>query len=125
MLFLYGCGITHFLFTFAVRKNSCTLTYTEFLDSLALAAPPHSLPPLLQSLWWDRKGNWDEAHELADIPGASAAWVHAYLHRKEGDPANAAYWYRKAGKPVSEATLQREWEQLTLALLAAQPDGTY
>ncbi|HEY0272582.1 MAG TPA: hypothetical protein VGC22_05305 [Chitinophaga sp.] len=101
------------------------MTYTELLASLAEPAPPASLPPLLQSLWWDRRGNWRQAHTLADMPGAAAAWVHAYLHRKEGDPGNAAYWYRRAGRPVSEASLQREWEQITLALLASQPDGTH
>lgn len=101
------------------------MTYATFLESLEQPVPPASLPALLQSLWWDRKGDWHQAHELADIPGAPAAWVHAYLHRKEGDPGNAAYWYRRAGKPVSEASLQREWEQITLALLEAQPDGAH
>ncbi|PUZ30526.1 hypothetical protein GA0116948_101575 [Chitinophaga costaii] len=101
------------------------MTYAEFLHSLAEPAPAAFLPPLLQSLWWDRKGNWAQAHTLADIPGAPAAWVHAYLHRKEGDPGNAAYWYRKAGKPVSGASLQAEWEQITLSLLDTPPDGSY
>ena len=101
------------------------MTYTEFLTSLKQAAPPAFLSPPLQALWWDQQGAWEQAHELADIPGSSAAWVHAYLHRKEGDPSNAAYWYRRAGKPVSEAVLQREWEQIALALLAEHTDGAY
>src|SRR5260370_21848117 len=65
----------------------------------------------LLALWWDAKGNWDKAHEIAqDVPGADGAWVHAYLHRKDGDVGNAAYWYRQAGRRVARGDLRQEGE---------------
>lgn len=76
--------------------------------------------PLL-ALWWDGKGNWQKAHEIAqDVPGTDGAWVHAYLHRKEGDLGNAAYWYRRAGRTVAEGDLQSEWEGIAGEMLARQ-----
>jgi hypothetical protein len=73
----------------------------------------------LHALWHEAKGNWAEAHRLAqDEDNATGAWVHAYLHRVEGDPANAAYWYRRASKPVAQVALAEEWRDLVAALLA-------
>jgi hypothetical protein len=78
--------------------------------------------PLL-ALWWDGRGDWDRAHEVAqelddaDGAGADGAWVHAYLHRKEGDMGNAAYWYRRAGQPMGSGDLGEEWERMVMALL--------
>ena len=73
---------------------------------------------LLLALWWDAKGDWDRAHEVAqDVPGADGAWVHAYLHRKEGDSGNAAYWYAQAGRPVAKDSLEAEWERIVADLL--------
>ena len=73
----------------------------------------------LLALWWDGKGDWERAHEIAqDDLGAEGAWVHAYLHRKEGDTGNAAYWYRRAGQSVAEGDLQSEWEEIVRELLA-------
>ncbi len=72
----------------------------------------------LLALWFDRRGDWDRAHEVAQaIEGREGAWVHAYLHRKEGDAANAGYWYRWAGQPVAEGSLMAEWEAMVLKLL--------
>jgi hypothetical protein len=83
--------------------------------------PPAGLAPPLRALWWDGKGDWDRAHaEIADARGAEAAWVHAYLHRKEGDRGNAAYWYARAGKPVGAGDLAAEWDAI-VAGLSAQP----
>lgn len=77
------------------------------------------LPPLLHALWHDAHGDWARAHQIAqDIEDPDAAWVHAFLHRKEGDPANAAYWYRRAGKPVFTGPLEAEWNSIADALLA-------
>jgi len=88
------------------------MTLTEFEKSLQDAQPPN-LSPLLISLWWDRKNNWDKAHEIAqEISGPSGSWVHAYLHRREGDPGNAAYWYQRAGRPMPAKTLEAEWAEL-------------
>lgn len=91
----------------------------DFRNSLASDEPPAGLSLALQALWWDARGDWDKAHELAqareDRPGMH---VHAYLHRKEGDPANAGYWYRRAGVVPATASLDQEWEELAQALLA-------
>ena len=79
---------------------------TQFHASLAVAAPPGGLGPALQALGWDAKGDWDRAHALAQADeGGAGDWVHAYLHRKEGDASNAGYWYRRAGKPAIAAAL--------------------
>ena len=94
-------------------------TIESFRDSVSAAAPPGDVGPALQALWWLRKGDWNEAHKC--VQGhegqADCDWVHAHLHRQEGDLSNAGYWYRHAGKPVATCSLQEEWEQVTTALL--------
>jgi hypothetical protein len=91
----------------------------SFRDSIAEPEPPRGLSLALQALWWDAKGYWNRAHECAqerdDRPGAL---VHAYLHRKEGDPGNAGYWYRRAGAAPSGLTLDDEWAELARTFLA-------
>ena len=90
----------------------------KFKQSIASKTPPPQLTTLLKALWLDKKGNWDEAHHLADsMSTEDAAWVHAYLHRKEGDIWNADYWYRRANKPRPHYDLHKEWEQIVKALL--------
>jgi hypothetical protein len=90
----------------------------DFKASLADAALAPDLEPPLAALWWAAKGNWDAAHKLVqDESSADAAWVHAYLHRVEGDLGNAGYWYRRAGKPVATGSVETEWEQMVSALL--------
>jgi hypothetical protein len=75
--------------------------------------------PLLAALWHERRGDWTRAHEIAqEIDDETGAWVHAYLHRREGDESNAAYWYRRAGKPIARAGLDDEWRAIVEALLA-------
>ncbi len=72
----------------------------------------------LLALWWDAKGDWDRAHEIAqDVGGADGAWVHAYLHRKEGDLGNAVYWYRQAGRGAASGDLRVEWEEIVGEML--------
>lgn len=94
-------------------------TLAEFKDTLSSASPPAQLPATLVALWHDAKDNWDAAHSVAqDIDGADGAWIHAYLHRKEGDSGNAAYWYRRAGKPVSTLSLHAEWDRIAGELLS-------
>ncbi len=93
------------------------MTVNEFKASLEQAQPP-ALSPALVALWHDGRGDWDAAHRTAqDVEDAAGAWVHAYLHRKEGDTTNAAYWYRRAGKPVARAPLAVEWEAIVSRLL--------
>jgi hypothetical protein len=73
---------------------------------------------VLLALWWDAKGDWEKAHEIAqNVPGPNGAWVHAYLHRKEGDVGNAGYWYRQAGRRVAAGDLRAEWESMVTELL--------
>ena len=73
---------------------------------------------MLTALWHDAKNDWNKAHKITqDISGKDAAWVHAYLHRKEGDSGNASYWYSRAGKPFSNKTLEAEWEEIVDTLL--------
>ena len=80
--------------------------------TLANAAPEGDLTPPLVALWWAAKGDWDAAHKIVqDESDKDAAWVHAYLHRVEGDLGNAGYWYRQAGRTVAKDTLQTEWER--------------
>ncbi len=93
---------------------------TAFKVSLKDAALPDHVEPVLQALWHEACGDWDKAHRLAQGQGDSTgAWVHAYLHRVEGDQSNAAYWYRRAGKAVATAPLNQEWDSIVSALLKA------
>ena len=90
-----------------------------FKNSLSQATPPAGLSLALQALWYEARGDWHKAHHLAQEEGSvSGAWVHAYLHRKEGDTGNAAYWYSRAGRPSSELLFDEEWEEIARALLA-------
>ncbi len=96
------------------------MTLHEFRESVKLQTPPAPLSLALAGLWWDAKGNWDNAHESAQQDeGPAGSWVHAYLHRKEGDIANAGYWYRRAGKPARKGlgALEEEWLEIATALL--------
>ena len=89
-----------------------------FKASLRRDAVPAGLGLAAQGLWWDAKGDWAKAHECAQAQDdGDGAWLHAYLHRKEGDAENAAYWYRRAGKPVATGPLAGEWEAIARALL--------
>ncbi|MGO8917463.1 MAG: hypothetical protein ACLQJR_16270 [Stellaceae bacterium] len=91
-----------------------------FKASLVAATPPARLSLAAQALWWDAKGDWAKAHDCAqEQDDAEGAWVHAYLHRREGDAANAGYWYRRAGKPAASVALAQEWEAIIRAVLAA------
>jgi len=90
---------------------------TDLKASLSDAAPPSSLSPPLAALWWAAKGDWDAAHRIVqDESSQDAAWVHAYLHRVEGDLGNAGYWYRQAGQPVAKDSLEAEWQRIVEAL---------
>ena len=90
-----------------------------FRQSIAAAAPPAAHDAAMQALWWDAKGDWHKAHQCAQAQDdKTGAWVHAYLHRKEGDPSNAGYWYRRAGKSPATVSLDEEWSAIAAALLA-------
>ena len=93
------------------------MTFEEFKQSLSADQPPEVRKELV-ALWHEAKGDWDTAHEIVqDIARREASWVHAYLHRKEGDRSNASYWYSRAGKPMFEDSFEEEWENLVHTLL--------
>lgn len=93
----------------------------DFRASLSDAAPASDLAPPLAALWWAHKGDWDQAHKIVmNQATREAAWVHAYLHRVEGDLSNAGYWYRQAGKPAAKDSLEAEWERIVTDLLGDQ-----
>ncbi len=86
------------------------------------ATPPAGLSLPLQALWHDARGDWEQAHTCAqDDASSNGSWVHAYLHRKEGDLGNAGYWYSRAGRktPPASVTLEAEWTSLARELLGA------
>jgi hypothetical protein len=94
------------------------MNFADFTATLQASDPP-DVAPALVALWHDAKGDWEAAHNAAqDIEDATGAWVHAYLHRKEGDEGNAAYWYRRAGKPIARDSLSAEWERIVTALVS-------
>lgn len=95
------------------------MTLDAFIASLDHDLPPDSISVYAISLWYDGKGEWDKAHQLIqDIDDRNAAWIHAYLHRKEGDIWNADYWYQRAQRKRPDATLEEEWRHISQALLA-------
>jgi hypothetical protein len=94
------------------------MTLDEFKTSVTGTTPPARSSTLLQALWHDAKGDWEKAHALAQsVEDADGAWVHAYLHRKEGDSSNASYWYNRAGRSFSRTSLQAEWDDIARYLL--------
>jgi hypothetical protein len=98
------------------------VTPAEFKRSLTKAKSPAGLSPALAGLWWAGKDDWDKAHTLVmSEEDADCAWVHAYLHRVEGDLGNAHYWYRRARRRPAEGDLAAEWAAIAAALLDAQP----
>ena len=94
----------------------------EFKRSVAESKPPTGLSPALAALWWAAKDDWQRAHQLVmNESGAECAWVHAYLHREEGDLDNARYWYRQARREPAQGELAAEWAAIAAALLQARP----
>lgn len=92
--------------------------YDEFISSLSADAPPENLSQMLKALWYDGKNDWEGSHNIAqDIQDRNGSWVHAYLHRKEGDISNARYWYSMAGRSLPAVSLQQEWESLVKEFL--------
>jgi hypothetical protein len=95
------------------------MTPAEFKYSLTKAGPPSGVSPALAGLWWAGRDDWEKAHKaVMDDESADCAWVHAYLHRVEGDLDNARYWYRRAHKAAATGDLAEEWAAITAALLS-------
>lgn len=90
----------------------------EFKSSLSSNTPPAGLSAYLEALWYDAKGDWERSHHIVqDLGSATASWIHAYLHRKEGDKGNAGYWYSRAGRSMPGYSLEKEWEEITAELI--------
>jgi hypothetical protein len=100
------------------------MTPTAFQRSLARSCPPAACSPALQALWWAAKNDWDAAHKIAMAhEDADCAWVHAHLHRVEGDLDNARYWYRRAGQRAASGALDTERDAIIAALLQSASDS--
>lgn len=93
-------------------------TYLEFENTLVLNEPPNQWSNALKCVWFDAKGDWESSHNIAqDMHSKIGSWLHAYLHRKEGDRFNAGYWYRLADKPFPKSTLEQELEEIVTYLI--------
>ena len=96
------------------------MTIEQFRSTLSQHDANPEWPPALRAMWEDAKGNWNEAHAVAqEIEDKTGSWIHAYLHRKEGDLGNAGYWYRRAGRPAATDSLNEEWDRIVSSLLGA------
>lgn len=94
------------------------MTLPAFKSTLYHPNPPDGLTEVLLALWYDGKDDWETAHNIAqDIHSEDGSWIHAYLHRKEGDNGNASYWYRRAGRQMPRVTLSEEWDNIAEELL--------
>jgi hypothetical protein len=94
------------------------MNFETFQQSINATAPPQNISVYLLAMWYDANGNWEKAHAMADsLNDATACWVHAYLHRKEGDYGNANYWYSRGNKKMPSVSLPEEWENIVKALL--------
>jgi hypothetical protein len=94
------------------------MTFKEFKDSLRNTQPPAGLNNLLQALWYDAKGDWNAAHQIAqETSTREGSWIHAFLHRKEGDLSNASYWYHQAGEVMPSNPLEEEWGSIVRKFL--------
>lgn len=94
------------------------MTLQQFTDSLTQSDPPKNITSALAAMWYDGKDDWEAAHNIAqDIPTSDGSWVHAYLHRKEGDQWNANYWYNRAGRTMPDLSLEAEWKSIVSSML--------
>ena len=94
------------------------MTLQEFKASLDSSQPPKGISKLLEAMWYKGKGDWETSHNIAqDIHSKEGSWIHAYLHRKEGDEGNAAYWYARAGRKMPSVGLAEEWDAICEELL--------
>ena len=97
------------------------MTLAEFRNSTQQEIPPAGISVYLKALWFDGRDDWEAAHtSIQDVSDSSAAWIHAYLHRKEGDLFNADYWYKRAGKKRPASSLEEEWEDITVSFLEGE-----
>lgn len=96
------------------------MNYEQFTESLSKSSPPDNISDILQALWYDAKGDWEGAHNIAQSSEGTREYdrLHAYLHRVEGDAWNAGYWYKRAGAEVFKGSLKEEWESLVKSFVS-------
>ncbi|MCX2719371.1 hypothetical protein [Lentiprolixibacter aurantiacus] len=95
--------------------------YNAFVESFTGENPNALWPEALKALWYDGKGDWEKAHSIAqDVPTVLGNWIHAYLHRKEGDEWNAGYWYQRAYREYPAVGLNKEFEELVKAVIKSK-----
>lgn len=96
------------------------MTYQDFIDSITHPDPPAGINELLLALWYDARGDWESAHQIAQKKEGTPTYdrIHAYLHRVEGDQWNAGYWYRRVGEATYTKSLKEEWEELVRRFLS-------
>ena len=95
------------------------MDFSTFQTSLQSTTPPTFSNSLLLALWHEGRGDWDASHNIAqDVHSKEGSWVHAYLHRKEGDIWNADYWYNRAGRKRPACGLEQEWQEMVEWFLA-------
>jgi len=95
------------------------MNLSEFKSSLSSDIPPSGISEYLKALWYDAKGDWEKSHNIVqDIHTRTGSWIHAYLHRKEGDIGNADYWYNLAGRKRPSVTPGQEWEEIAGEVLS-------
>lgn len=112
-------------FRLTASPHADEMTFDEFIGSVKKGGqPPDGCLESLQALWHLRAGDWERAHEIAQsISGREGSWIHAHLHRVEGDLSNADYWYARSGRPRPNLSLEQEWEAMIRELLAARTTG--
>ncbi len=95
------------------------MDYSDFQKELLSIRPPKNWTEALKAMWYDAKNDWEASHDIAqEIPNTLGSWIHAYLHRKEGDDWNAGYWYRQAGKHFPKISLNEEHQEIVKFLLS-------
>lgn len=113
--------VFYYLWTLIERKSrymQLPEDFNDFKRELNSDSPSSQWPEGLKALWYDAKGDWEASHDIAqEMHNDLGSWIHAYLHRKEGDEFNAGYWYRRAGKPFPKISLDEEHRQLTENIL--------
>ena len=96
------------------------MTYEAFMETVQQGQPPDGISAELLALWHAAAGKWSQAHTIAqDIPSRNGSWIHAFLHREEGDIFNARYWYSSAGQPEHSGSLDEELDELIRRFLAS------
>ena len=93
------------------------MKYDDFIKLTKKSEPSDNLAGIHLVIWYAVKDNWDMAHNIVqEINTETASWIHAYLHRVEGDISNAHYWYNRARQEPSSESLESELDDIIKSL---------